>query len=224
MKGRIVHDVLVYSRSKDSYLIEVDQSACSSLERMLKVYRLRRKINISPIKLDVGFTVDPISDSVKDPRVPNFGRRVLGDFSGGQPNNSAYLMRRLEWGIAEGPDELADQIPLNANGDIMNGINFDKGISNTLLDYCLGCYVGQELVARTYHTGIVRRRIVPFKCEEPVSGNIVGEDGKKQGRVIKSVENCGIGLLPIQSLNEKLFAGKISISAYRPDWWPKSIE
>lgn len=128
VKGRIVHDVFVYSRSKDNYLIEVDQKACSSLERMLKVYRLRRKIDIVAIKLDVGFTLDSADGSFEDPRVPQFGRRALGEFSGNSTSDNEYLMRRLEWGIAEGSDELADQIPLNANGDIMNGINFDKGI------------------------------------------------------------------------------------------------
>lgn len=27
-----------------------------------------------------------------------------------------------------------------------------------------GCYLGQELTARTYHTGVVRRRLMSFVC------------------------------------------------------------
>uniref|UniRef100_A0A183C1L4 GCV_T_C domain-containing protein n=1 Tax=Globodera pallida TaxID=36090 RepID=A0A183C1L4_GLOPA len=38
------------------------------------------------------------------------------------------------------------------NGDITGGVSFEKG-----------CYIGQELVARTHFTGIVRRRLMPFQ-------------------------------------------------------------
>jgi folate-binding protein YgfZ len=32
-----------------------------------------------------------------------------------------------------------------------------------LVDFRKGCYVGQELTIRTYHTGVVRKRIVPVQ-------------------------------------------------------------
>lgn len=38
-----------------------------------------------------------------------------------------------------------------ANGDILQFVSLDKG-----------CYIGQELTARTAHTGVIRRRIIPF--------------------------------------------------------------
>jgi folate-binding Fe-S cluster repair protein YgfZ len=101
---------------------------------MLKVYRLRRKVDIAPIKMDVGFAIEPTNGCLADPRAVNFGHRILGE-SSGQNNEMDYLYRRLEWGIPEGVDELTDQIPLNANGDIMNGINFDKGLSTLSRDY-----------------------------------------------------------------------------------------
>lgn len=36
--------------------------------------------------------------------------------------------------------------------DMMGGVDFRKG-----------CYVGQELTVRTYHTGVIRKRTVPVK-------------------------------------------------------------
>ena len=30
-----------------------------------------------------------------------------------------------------------------------------------IVDFRKGCYVGQELTVRTYHTGIIRKRILP---------------------------------------------------------------
>jgi folate-binding protein YgfZ len=56
-------------------------------------------------------------------------------------------------GISEGGSELGHEttIPLEANMDYFSGIDFHKG-----------CYLGQELVARTYHQGQVRKRMLPF--------------------------------------------------------------
>ena len=53
-------------------------------------------------------------------------------------------------GIAEG-QEIINKIPLECNLDLLNYISFTKG-----------CYVGQELVARTKHKGLIRKRILPF--------------------------------------------------------------
>lgn len=45
-----------------------------------------------------------------------------------------------------------DAIPLEYNFAGLNAISFDKG-----------CYVGQELIARTHHRGVIRKRLTPFK-------------------------------------------------------------
>ena len=46
--------------------------------------------------------------------------------------------------------ELVDGIPLECNLDLLHGVSFRKG-----------CYVGQELTARTQFKGNIRKRIVP---------------------------------------------------------------
>jgi folate-binding Fe-S cluster repair protein YgfZ len=37
------------------------------------------------------------------------------------------------------------------------------------VDFRKGCYVGQELTVRTYHTGVVRKRILPVHLHPPPS-------------------------------------------------------
>jgi folate-binding protein YgfZ len=44
-----------------------------------------------------------------------------------------------------------NKLPFQFNYDFMNAISFKKG-----------CYLGQEIVSRSYFTGIVRRRVFPF--------------------------------------------------------------
>lgn len=45
-----------------------------------------------------------------------------------------------------------EAVPLEYNLAALNAISFDKG-----------CYVGQELIARTHHRGVIRKRIVPVR-------------------------------------------------------------
>lgn len=47
---------------------------------------------------------------------------------------------------------LGEAIPLEYNLVGLNAISFDKG-----------CYVGQELVARTHHRGVIRKRLLPLR-------------------------------------------------------------
>ncbi|MCJ1317228.1 ccr4 associated factor [Xylographa vitiligo] len=63
-----------------------------------------------------------------------------------------YTIRRYLYGIPEGQAELPRETALLQEScvDYMGGVDFRKG-----------CYVGQELVIRTQHTGVVRKRILP---------------------------------------------------------------
>jgi folate-binding protein YgfZ len=56
----------------------------------------------------------------------------------------------LVHGILSG-DAISGRIPLECNMEWTNAIAFDKG-----------CYLGQELVARTHFKGQVRKRVIPF--------------------------------------------------------------
>lgn len=55
-----------------------------------------------------------------------------------------YHELRYRLGVSEGSAEfgVGKAIPLEYNGDYLNAISFEKG-----------CYIGQELTARAYHTG-----------------------------------------------------------------------
>ena len=66
-----------------------------------------------------------------------------------------YDVHRSKLGVC---DERVDEIPpgnampLEYNIGYLNGVSFHKG-----------CYLGQELIARTHHTGVVRKRTVRLK-------------------------------------------------------------
>lgn len=64
-----------------------------------------------------------------------------------------YNRERILAGVPEGPFEIAAQkaIPLEYNFDLMKAIDMHKG-----------CYLGQELITRTLHRGVVRKRLFPL--------------------------------------------------------------
>ncbi len=72
-----------------------------------------------------------------------------------------YRRLRYRLGLPEGVAEYKgdEGLPLEANGDLCGAISFSKG-----------CYLGQELTARSRFTGVIRRRITPIQFEATATG------------------------------------------------------
>lgn len=69
------------------------------------------------------------------------------------------------------------------------------------MDYRKGCYIGQELTARTHHTGVIRKRIMPvrlFKSDEAMTETLLPLDWKTVTNVeeVPSVFEADIKPLP----------------------------
>lgn len=157
-KGRILATALLY-QTADSVLVETHADLLNELKRYLTMYKLRAQAKIEAVDCAVRWdsdsaqlTDEQVICSALDPRIEGFGRRTI--VAGTMPVDAAqldrYELRNLQHGLAEGP-ELSNRIPLEVNLDLLHHIAFDKG-----------CYVGQELTARTKYKGLVRKRMVPF--------------------------------------------------------------
>jgi folate-binding protein YgfZ len=103
-----------------------------------------------------------VTDSMAffDPRLRSLGCRVIcpensleieQDTINLKLTSEDYEVIRLLYCVPEGPSEVSNQFPLNLNFHLLNGVNFNKG-----------CYIGQELTQRTYHTGTLRKVAMPF--------------------------------------------------------------
>ncbi len=57
------------------------------------------------------------------------------------------------------------------------------------MDFRKGCYVGQELTVRTYHTGAIRKRILPVLLHSPTS-TLHGPDDSR----FRSPLTSGLGI------------------------------
>ena len=117
-----------------------------------------------------------MTDSITffDPRLSALGARIVcpkesldfdAEYVNRKENSDDYEAMRILYCIPEGSKELKDKLPLNNNLHLINGINFKKG-----------CYIGQELTQRTYHTGVIRKVLMPFICAEKLIFSVA--DGK----------------------------------------------
>lgn len=163
LHGRESDDVSNSSDEGESILIDTASCFQPELEQHLRRYKLRAKVNIRTITANRYFApataVAPaalaqiapppheVYCSSPDPRSALLGSHVLtlaGEPTAGDENEETAL-RSEQWlerlltlhGIADGI-ALASRIPLECNLDLLQYISFSKG-----------CYVGQELTART---------------------------------------------------------------------------
>jgi folate-binding Fe-S cluster repair protein YgfZ len=91
------------------------------------------------------------------------------------------------------------------------------------IDWKKGCYMGQELTARTRYRGLVRKRLLPVKIEgespPPFTPIFLGDE--EVGEMRTSVSGCGLALLRLASIRDslpKLTCGNAQIMPYIPSW------
>lgn len=174
-------------------------------------------------------------NAFRDPRLYALGVRVfapeskniieaVSEYGINATESTCYTTLRYKLGVPEGTAELpiGKTFPLEANCDYLHGISFHKG-----------CYIGQELTARTHHTGVVRKRMMPLILssvpdqELEQDSIIVTEDEKIVGKLRGLYENYGIALLRINETLEnasKLKLNGISAITYKPFWWPQKLK
>ena len=91
----------------------------------------------------------------RDPRSELLGWRALAPREAvvAAGLRADYDAARVAAGVPEGGVDFAygDAFPHEANMDLIAGVDFTKG-----------CYVGQEVVSRTKHRGLARKRVTPY--------------------------------------------------------------
>ena len=211
-QGRILVEMVIYippqSALHESLYIACDARQSDELLKKLTLYRLRRKItmticeDIALIASDTPLTVEEsaIIASAPDTRAPSAGYHTLlkqealkhdAVASMTLDDISAYHGARIANAIPEGPDELIPNraLMLEAGLDLFEAVDFKKG-----------CYIGQEVTARTRYRGLVKRRLVPVIGTNISSGAAIMAAEKEVGTILTSApwHNEMIGLASIR--------------------------
>ena len=217
-QGKYFADLFL-SLHEDVIWVDLPSSRIDEILKKLMIYRLRSKVEFAlcPEYKIVAFIDHDMSEFItdnniifNDPRSSFMGKRgyVLSDKLLSE-NPKAYDSLRIDNFIAEGEKDLINEqsFILEYGLDELNAIDYNKG-----------CYVGQELVARTHHRGVVRKQIAKIESFEqlPALRTNIYSGEKKLGIICSSVGNKGLGLIRVEDLlnldpAEKITADNIEI-------------
>ena len=187
-------------------LLDCEAGQAEDLQRRLTRFRLRSKVTVAPVPLHVhaawGTAPDVGAIVAPDPRAPDAGWRVLSE--GTLPCNADttdWDLHRLALGLPDGSRDMEAEKTtlLEAGFDDLHGVSWTKG-----------CYMGQELTARTKYRGLLKRRLMPVRVEGalPEPGTPVMRDGVEAGTMRSGRGALGLALLRLDALGKELRCGQ----------------
>jgi folate-binding protein YgfZ len=241
-QGKYLHDFFVVELGEALYL-DGEAARLSDLKRRLGLYKLRAKVTIAEasdryqvvaafgegairslgLEPDRG-AAEPFADGVAyvDPRLTALGARLLLPRAAGLASLEAkgfaaadpveYERLRLFQGVPDGSRDLEVEkaILLEAGFDELNGVDWQKG-----------CYVGQELTARTKYRALIKKRLLPVTIEgpPPSGGTPIMQSDHEVGEMRSAQGGIGLALLRLEALNAApLTAGAAKLTPRKPDW------
>ncbi|MDP1749745.1 MAG: folate-binding protein [Reyranella sp.] len=233
-QGRFLNDMFVVDGGNGTLLLETERERAPALAKKLNLYKLRSKVTVEDrsAAMDVAVIFGaaaekalPIDGAISfvDPRLADLGVRVLAPTGQAAALLSAgglaeapvddYDALRLSLGAPDGSRDLPVEkaLLLESGFDELNGVDWKKG-----------CYMGQELTARTKYRGLVRKRLFPVRIEGtlPVSGTTIELDGQDVGELRSGAGKRAIAMLRLDAARGggALTAGGARIVPEFPAW------
>ncbi len=216
-QGKILFDFFVL-QDGDDLLLDVEAERRAEFIKRLILYKLRSDVSLDAEDLVVVAIYG--SDAIEkmglsefgsgtteksfgghafiDPRDARLGLRVVGSQTAVSDELDAAMIKladdeqyhslRISLGV---PNASADLVPdkafvLESNLDRFNGVDFDKG-----------CFIGQEVTARTKHRGNVRKSIMRVRAEGllPEPGEAIKAGDVEIGTLLSGVGSIGLALV-----------------------------
>lgn len=243
-QGKFLFDLFLAEAADGTFLIDTEADRAETLVRKLTMHRLRAKVTIEPdptlsvyaawgegaaarlgLPAGAGAAV-PFAAGIAlaDPRLAGAGVRLLlpegGEdalaAAGFAPGGFADWDRaRIGLGLPDGARDMEpEKALLLENGyEELAGVDFGKG-----------CYMGQELTARTRYRGLIRKRLMPVAISgpAPAPGTTVYYGEAKAGEMRSSAGDLGLALIRLEAFaasgGQGLTCGGAVLTARRPDW------
>ena len=250
-QGKYLFDFFMVQQNND-ILLDVEVERLDALTKRLKMYRLRADVTV---QVEDGWTVHAVFNgdldlggldgeagtakqfgegiAYIDPRLPAAGTRIMAPvcqadeilaasgFAAGEPTDYDYV--RLGLALPDSAQDLVVEksLMLESNLDALHGVDFDKG-----------CFVGQELTARTKYRALVRKRLLPVTINGPLPPpNAPLMAGEREVASMRSGQgDRGLALVRLDRLAEagglglSLTADGTTVTPTLPDWAEFELE
>lgn len=245
-QGKYLYDFFIIADG-DALLLDCDGQQATELQRLLAMYKLRADVTIedlstshhvlaamgdmTPLALPqhAGRTERFHEGSIiafVDPRHADMAARVISPAGEGetwvlqrgyaQASMRDYEHHRIALGVPRaGMDNLPQKTLLLENGfEELHGVSFDKG-----------CYVGQEVTARTKHRANLHKQLyIVHGNALPESGSDITLGDRVVGDLRSSCEDTGLAVIRNEAVEKAasgeavLKAGNTEIRAEKPRW------
>lgn len=237
-QGKYLFDFFI-ADADGALLIDCERARLPELIKRLTIYKLRSKAMLENVSDafkvaalwggdsgNLGFADEPGSAAAyaggvafTDPRLAAAGVRLIVPVDAALPDGvdadaEAYDAHRLSLGLPDGSRDmvLEKAILLESGFDELNGVDWKKG-----------CYMGQELTARTKYRGLVKKRLVPVGIEGPLPepGTPVMSGDKEVGELRSGQGSRALALIRLEVLEDgaaELRAGDARVRPEKPNW------
>jgi len=246
-QGKYLHDFFLVEHG-EAILLDGERTRLPELLRRLSMFKLRAKVSLADAtdRFDIAVAFGdgasaklglpaglgaaaPFGSGIvyTDPRLVELGARAMLPRSDGSHALEAaglspvepadYDRLRLSLGVPDGSRDLVVEkaILLESGFDELHGVDWDKG-----------CYMGQELTARTKYRGLIKKRLMPVKVDGPlpVPGTIVKLGDHEAGELRAGRGDLALALLRLEALDEAaktgapLLAGEAKLTPIKPSW------
>jgi folate-binding protein YgfZ len=216
-QGKYLADFFIVAEA-DRLLLECEAGQAEMVAARLSRYRLRADVTIETTTLAVAAAWEeppdlPAAIIARDPRLQEAGWRVLAPvLPAANCGFEAWDRHRLVLGLPDGSRDLEAEktVLLEAGFDELHGISWTKG-----------CYMGQELTARTRYRGLIKRRLVPVHAQAdlPPPGTPVMSRGAEVGALRSSCKADGLATLRLEAMGSTdLQVNGIALHVRPPAW------
>lgn len=238
-QGKFLYDFFCFELG-GALILDCEAERRSDFFKRLSMYKLKSDVTLSDVTFD--FQVFAVLNDVQklglgdergqatvfdagvafvDPRLSAMGARVMLDKdspaitdAGIEPGALAdYERTRLERGLPDGSRDMdVDKALLLEYGfEELDGVCFTKG-----------CFMGQELTARTRYRGLVKKRLLPVSIDGPTPepGAQIMAGDKQAGEMKTTQGDVGLALMRLDQLTDgaTFSCDGATLTVHVPDW------
>ncbi len=197
-QGKFLYDLFIIEKDDHTWLLDVETQYREEFLKKLSLYKLRSDITLSLVDDYHIYACDKIQNTplcLKDPRSDQMGCRLYTMDLLESESYDYYDEKRIRLAIPDGSKDMLYQksIILECNLDELHAIDWQKG-----------CYMGQELIARTKHRGLIRKKLKSVSIDGPVSplDKIMNADGKVVGEIRSSCNTVALAMIRLEIFEE----------------------